>query len=228
MKVVQVPTFLVAGHETTATATTWAIYHLTQDLAIQTCLREELRALGDPAPSLDELDSLPYLDMFVKEVLRFYTPVPWTARVGTRANVVPLARPYTDTKGKEHGEIVVKKGQQFMLSIHNLHRAKEIWSEDADEFRPERWEALPDTVKSVPSIWSHLFTFSGGPHACIGFRFSIAEIKAILFVLVRSFEFELAVDPSDIKVRTAAVQRPALKSEPQSTAQLPVIVRKAL
>ncbi|KAI4293823.1 cytochrome P450 [Schizophyllum commune Loenen D] len=224
----QVPTFLVAGHETTATATTWAICHLTQDLAIQTRLREELRALGDPAPSLDELNSLPYLDMFVKEVLRFYTPVPWTARVATRDDVVPLARPYTDMKGKEHGVIVVKKGQQFMLSIHNLHRAKEIWGEDADEFQPERWEALPVTVTSVPSIWSHLFTFSGGPHACIGLRFSIAEIKAILFVLVRSFEFELAVDPSDIKVRTAAVQRPALKSEPQSTAQLPVIVRKAL
>ncbi|KAL1680994.1 cytochrome P450 [Schizophyllum commune] len=192
----QVPTFLVAGHETTATATTWAIYHLTQDFVIQTRLREELRALDDAAPSLEELNSLPYLDAFVKEVLRFYAPVPWTARVATRDDVVPLARPYTDTKGKEHGEIV-----------------------------PERWEALPEAVKSVPSIWSHLFTFSGGTHACIGFRFSIAEMKSILFILVRSFEFELAVDPDDIKVRTAAVQRPALKSEPENTAQLPVIVK---
>ncbi|KAL1726664.1 cytochrome P450 [Schizophyllum commune] len=222
----QVPTFLVAGHETTATATTWAIYHLTQDPAIQARLRHDLRALDSDTPSLDELNSLPYLDMFVKEVLRFYAPVPWMARVATRDDVVPLARPYTATKARERGQIVVKKGQQFMLSIHNLHRAKEVWGEDADEFRPQHWENLPDTVKSVPSIWSHLFTFSGGPHACIGFRFSIAEIKAILFVLVRSFEFELAVDPSDIKVRTAAVQRPALKSEPQSTAQLPVTVRK--
>ncbi|KAI5899118.1 cytochrome P450 [Schizophyllum commune H4-8] len=223
----QVPTFLVAGHETTATATTWAIYHLTQDLAIQNRLRDELHALDNDAPSLDELNSLPYLDMFVKEVLRFYAPVPWTARVATRDDVVPLARPYTYTKGREHEQIVVRKGQQFMLSIHNLHRAKEIWGDDADQFRPERWETLPDTVKSVPSVWNHLFTFSGGPHACIGFRFSIAEIKAILFVLVRSFEFELAVDPSDIKVRTAAVQRPALKSEPEGSAQLPVFVRLA-
>ncbi|KAL1716783.1 cytochrome P450 [Schizophyllum commune] len=223
----QVPTFLVAGHETTATATTWAIYHLTQDPAIQARLRHDLRALDSDTPSLDELNSLPYLDMFVKEVLRFYAPVPWTARVATRDDVVPLARPYMDTKGKEHGQIVVNEGQQFMLSIHNLHRAKEIWGEDADEFRPDRWANLPDTVKSVPSIWSHLFTFSGGPHACIGFRFSIAEMKAILFVLVRSFEFELAVDPSDVKVRTAAVQRPALKSEPENTAQLPVLIRLA-
>ena len=52
-------------------------------------------------------------------------------------------------------------------------------------------------------------------------------MKAILFVLIRSFELELAVDPNDIKVRTAAVQRPALKSEPESTAQLPVIVKRA-
>ena len=102
----EVPTFLVAGHETTATATTWAIYQLTQDLSIQSRLREELRALDDVSPSLDELNALPYLDMFVKEVLRFYAPVPWTARVATRDDVVPLARPYTDTKGREHGEIV--------------------------------------------------------------------------------------------------------------------------
>ncbi|KAL1746495.1 cytochrome P450 [Schizophyllum fasciatum] len=223
----QVPTFLVAGHETTAAGTTWAIHRLALDAGIQAHLRAELRAVGEPVPGLDALNGLPYLDAFVKEVLRFYAPVPWSARVAVHDDAVPLARPYTDTEGRVHSEIRVTKGQQFIIPIHSVHRDKEIWGEDADEFKPDRWTSLPDSVKNVPSIWSHLFAFLGGPHACIGFRFSIAEMKAILFVLVRSFEFELAVDPQDIKVRNSVVQRPALKSEPDNQAQLPVRIRLA-
>ncbi|TRM55491.1 cytochrome P450 [Schizophyllum amplum] len=223
----QVPTFMVAGHETTATGTTWAIYQLTQDMSIQARLREELRTLDTDTPTLEELNSLPYLENFVKEVLRFYAPVPWTSREAMRDDVIPLAEPYTDTKGRVCNEIRVRKGQQFIIPIHCLHLVKSIWGEDADEFKPERWESPPDAIKGIPSVWSHLFSFLGGSHACIGFRFSVAEMKALLFVLVRAFEFELGVSPEDIKVRASVVQRPALKSEPQSTAQLPIIVRRA-
>ena len=62
-----------------------------------------------------------------------------------------------------------------MLPIHCLHRKKSIWGEDANEFNPDRWDAPSDAIKNVPSVWSHLFSFLAGSHACIGFRFSIAE-----------------------------------------------------
>ncbi|KAI5899133.1 cytochrome P450 [Schizophyllum commune H4-8] len=223
----QVPTFMVAGHETTATGTTWAIHQLTQNPAVQSRLRDELRTLDTDTPTLDELNSLPYLDNFVKEVLRFYSPVPWTARVAMRDDVVPLEEPYTDKKGRVCYEIKVRKGQQFLLPIHCLHRKKSIWGEDANEFNPDRWDAPSDAIKNVPSVWSHLFSFSAGSHACIGFRFSIAEMKALLFILVRAFEFELAVPVDDLKVRASVVQRPALISQPEATAQLPIIIRSA-
>jgi cytochrome P450 len=42
-------------------------------------------------------------------------------------------------------------------------------------------------------VWAHLLSFLGGGHNCIGYRFSLAEMKALLFVLLRAFEFELAV-----------------------------------
>ena len=62
-------------------------------------LRDELRTLDTDTPTLDELNSLPYLENFVKEVLRFYAPVPWTARAAIRDDVVPLEEPFTDKKG---------------------------------------------------------------------------------------------------------------------------------
>ena len=96
---------MVAGHETTATGTTWAIHQLTQNPAVQSRLRDELRTLDTDTPTLDELNALPYLDNFVKEVLRFYSPVPWTARVAMRDDVVPLGEPYTDKKGRVCYEI---------------------------------------------------------------------------------------------------------------------------
>ena len=53
------------------------------------------------------------------------------------------------------------------------------------------------------------------------------RMKALLFILVRAFEFELAVPVDDLKIRTAVVQRPALISQPEATAQLPIIIRPA-
>ncbi|KAI5888126.1 cytochrome P450 [Schizophyllum commune H4-8] len=133
----QVPTFFFAGHETTATSTTWAIYQLTLDLGIQMRLRQELQSLAfDGAePTMDELNKLQYLDMFTKDVLRFYSPVPWVTRQAVRDDVVPLAKPFIDIHGNVCSEIQTRKGQKFMLPIHSMYWSKEIWGEDADVFR---------------------------------------------------------------------------------------------
>ncbi|KAI4293824.1 cytochrome P450 [Schizophyllum commune Loenen D] len=227
----QVPTFLFAGHETTATSTTWAIYQLTLDLGMQSRLRDELQSLtfAGAEPTMDELNTLPYLDMFTKEVLRFYSPVPWVMRQAVRDDVVPLAKPFVDVHGNVCSEIRVRKGQEFMLPIHSMHRSTEIWGEDAGVFRPERWapESSAEMLKNIPAIFlSHVFTFLGGSHACIGWRFSVAEMKAILFTLVRTFEFRLAVKPEDVKYELVAVIRPGLKGDSTATGNLPVLVKR--
>ena len=86
----EVPTFLVAGHETTATAMTWALYALCLNLAVQTKLREELYTLNTDAPSMDEIKTLTYLDWFIRETMRMYAPVPSTVRVAMRDDVLPM------------------------------------------------------------------------------------------------------------------------------------------
>ncbi|KAF8131021.1 cytochrome P450 [Boletus edulis] len=72
----QVPTFLVAGHETTrdlnavqSTATTWALFAMTNTPETQMKLREELLSVDTETPSMDELMALPYLDAVVRETL---------------------------------------------------------------------------------------------------------------------------------------------------------------
>ncbi|KAK7026779.1 hypothetical protein VNI00_015437 [Paramarasmius palmivorus] len=219
----QVPTFIAAGHETTSTATTWALLALTDNVEAQTKLREELLSVSTDMPSMEQLNALPYLDAVVREALRLYAPVSETNRVLLKDDVIPLDEPFTDKNGDIHQELRIKKGQQVNISISALNRDKELWGANADEFRPERWEKLPEAVSGIPGVTNNIMTFLGGAHACIGWRFSITEMKALLFVLVRSFEFELAVPREHIFIKQGfPVQRPMVKG---SGNELPLLIR---
>ncbi|KAI9059128.1 cytochrome P450 [Trametes sanguinea] len=212
----QIPTFLLAGHETTSTSTTWALYALSKNLGAQKKLREELLTIGTDTPTMDELSALPYLDMVVRETLRLHAPVAMLFREARKDDAIPVSEPFTDRYGK------IAKGNKVILPILALHRSKEIWGEDVLEFKPERWEQPPDAIAHVPGIWGHLLAFIGGPRACIGYRFSLIEMKAILFTLIRAFEFELAFPPERILIKTAPLQRPFLRDE--EGAQLPLLI----
>ncbi|KAF7358749.1 Cytochrome P450 [Mycena sanguinolenta] len=223
--VAQLPTFFVAGHETTSTATTWALYALALHPEVQATLRAELQTMGTDSPSLDALNSLQYLDKVVREVMRIHSPVVFTNRMAMRDDVIPLGTPYTDTRGKQHDSIVVSKGQMIYVPVAALNRDTRIWGADAAEFKPDRWDAVPEAANSIPGVWSHLFSFLGGPHNCIGWRFSLAEMKCLLYTLIRTFEFELAVSPEELTVGRTAVQRPMLISDPTKP-QLPMRMRR--
>ncbi|KAJ7767044.1 cytochrome P450 [Mycena maculata] len=222
----QVPTFLVAGHETTSTALTWALFLLTQNTAAQTRLREELLGVSTDNPSMDELNELRYLDCVVRESLRLYPPVTMTSRTAMRDDVVSLGTPVTDTRGIVHETLRISKGERILIPILSLNHNDEIWGPDAMEFLPERWESPTSIANSIPGVWGHMLTFLGGPRSCIGYRFSLVETKALLFTLIRAFEFELAVPIEDVGNKaTDIVQRPIVKSEPEKGNQMPLLVR---
>ncbi|KAJ6458410.1 cytochrome P450 [Mycena vitilis] len=233
--IAQVPTFLVAGHETTSTAVTWALFALTQHPEVQTRLREELQGVDTDRPTMDELNALPFLDCVVRETLRLHAPVPGTGRIALRDDVVPLATPYTDTKGVVHQNLLIRKGESIFIPILAINRDRKIWGPDAMKFRPARWEEGPDRLAAppagahaIPGVWGHMLTFHGGPRSCIGFRFALVEMKALLFTLIRTLEFELAVPVADMGQKgTAIVQRPIVLSDPKAGNQLPLLVRAA-
>ncbi|KAJ6489764.1 cytochrome P450 [Mycena sanguinolenta] len=225
--IAQLPTFFAAGHETTSTAITWALYALALHPEVQVALRTELQTMGTDSPSLDALNSLPYLDKVVREVMRVHAPVVWTTRMAMRDDVIPLATPYVDNRGRRHDSILMTKGQMIYVPVAALNRDPRIWGEDAAEFKPDRWDSIPEAASAIPGVWSNLFSFLGGPRNCIGWRFSLAEMKSLLYTLIRTFEFELAVLPETIiSTGSTAVQRPMLIGEPGKGAQLPLRLRK--
>lgn len=99
----------------------------------------------------------------------------------------------TGKDGQAITHLHVKKGQQIVIGIYTLNRSKQIYGEDADDYRPERWldekrDRSPEKALSF-TAWSSLMTFLAGPRGCIGYRFSLLEIKVLVFELVASFEF---------------------------------------
>lgn len=80
--------------------TTWALYALSLRPDIQAKLRKELFTIQTDNPSMDELNSLPYLDAVIRETLRVHAPVPATIRVAIKDDIVPLGKPFVDKKGR--------------------------------------------------------------------------------------------------------------------------------
>ena len=90
----------MAGHETTAVATTWCLFGLTQALGVQEKLCQELWTIDTETPSMDELSALPYLDMGVRESLRVYSPVVFTFREAVGDDAIPVGESYRDKNGR--------------------------------------------------------------------------------------------------------------------------------
>ncbi|KAF9778944.1 cytochrome P450 [Thelephora terrestris] len=213
----QIGTFLIAGHETTSTAMSWTFLGLCQNLGAQKRLREELLTLDTDDPTMDELKSLPYLDMVVRESLRLYSPVFASRRVAVKDTVLPM---------RDGSSISMSEGDTITIPIYAMNTDKDIWGDDSLEFKPERWESPPEAISENPGVWGNLMTFLGGSHACIGYQFTIIEMKCLLFALIRKFEFELVIPAEDIVWGNhTVVRRPFVKGEEQDGQKLPLYVK---
>ncbi|KIM28539.1 hypothetical protein M408DRAFT_23591 [Serendipita vermifera MAFF 305830] len=225
----QIPTFLIAGHETTSTATAWGLFALAQRPAMQSRLRQELLEAfpdEDGEVTIESLNALPYLEAVVRETLRYHSPVGWIEREAEEDDVIPLDHEFIGRDGKARKHIRVKKGDNFIIPTGIMNRSQDVWGPDADEFNPDRWLVeMPAAVSKIPGVWANLMTFIGGQRSCIGFKFAVLEMKVLLLQLIRSFEFELAVDPADIIDVELIVSRPFVKYELEKGSQLPMIVR---
>jgi len=224
--IAQILIFVFAGHETTSIAAAWALHVLSLNTGVQTKLREELLTISTDNPTMDELSSLPYLEMVIRETMRLHSPALFTHRMAMEDDVLPLAKPYIDKAGKSHDSLLIPKAQIVRIPISTVNTDKEIWGEDAHEFKPERWETIPEGARGMPGTWANLLTFFAGPHNCIGFRFALFEMKALLFTLIRAFEFEPAVPKGGIgPVSAGMTQRPAVLAEKEKGSTLPLVVK---
>lgn len=134
----QVLNILIAGRDTTASTLSWIFMELAKKPDIFHKLREAiLNDFGTSCESIsfESLKKCDYLRQVLNEGLRLHPVVPVNLRVAVRDTTLPRG-------GGPQGDkpIFVAKGQKINYAIFWTHRDKEYWGEDAEEFRPERWE----------------------------------------------------------------------------------------
>ncbi|KIL67314.1 hypothetical protein M378DRAFT_300977 [Amanita muscaria Koide BX008] len=213
----QIGLLLFAGYDTTAVSLSWALVELARHPEKQDKLRRELLQFSGSDPTWDQVvtgTACPYLDAVVHESLRLHPPVESLDRIADKDDVVPLSYPMKTSSGKMVDSLFVPKGTTVATPFVYINRNEAFWGPNAKQFVPERWlEENPYPSKDF-SGYRHLYTFSDGPRICLGRMFALAELKAVLSVLIRNFIFELPSGPDTaIGIHRAIMPRPKLADE---------------
>ncbi len=177
----QIITFLVAGHETTSGALSFALYYLATMPEVRRRAAEETDAIlgsdPDAVPTFDEVAKFRYLRRVLDESLRLWPTAPGFARGAVRDTVLAGTYPMTTD-------------DWCLIMSAAVHRDPSVWGDDAEEFDPDRF--LPARVRSRPA--HTYFPFGTGERSCIGRQFALHE--AILLLARICHRFDFAADPA--------------------------------
>ncbi|KAK0438912.1 cytochrome P450 [Armillaria borealis] len=201
-------TFLLAGHETTATALSWLLYELAAHPEHQSIIREEVKHSYH-----DDYDSLPFLNAAIKESLRLHPIVHTPTRTAPHDDVLPLTGSKT---------LAIPKGQTLFCSAYLYNRLPSIWGADAEEWNPARF--LDKTIPISLGVYANLMSFSAGSRSCIGWRFAVMEIQTILANLIQNFEFRLLEGVVIQQFPGAQAIMPVVKGEAHLGSRVPLKV----
>ncbi len=167
----QMLTMLIAGHDTSTALLAWVCFLLGKNPDIYNRLQGDLdKALESGFPTTPSGWQPPLLDAVIKETLRLYPPI----HLGNR---------WTREEVTLNGA-TIPAGRRVLYSIFLTHRDADIWK-NPDQFDPDRFIAGP---KYPPFSF---VPFGGGPRACIGSAFGLAEVRLVLARLLNNYHFEL-------------------------------------
>ncbi|KMQ91109.1 cytochrome p450 4c1 [Lasius niger] len=189
----EVDTFMFEGHDTTATGITFALLLLAEHKDIQERVRVEINTVmqeNGGKLTMRSLQNLPYLDRCLKEALRLYPSVFLISRKAAE-----------DVKLQSY---VVPAGTTLHLNIYGVHRDPNFWP-NPEVFDPDRF--LPERIQNRHP-YSYL-PFSAGPRNCIGQRFGMLELKAMVAPLVHNFYLEPVDYLKDVRLRADIIIRPS-------------------
>lgn len=177
---------LLAGRDSTAALLGWAFTRLALHPEVFRDLRSAVLNDFDPPESITSaaLKGCRPLQHFLNEVLRLHPVVPINNREAVRDTTLP--------RGDGDLPIAIKQGQVVTFSVYLMHRRKDLWGEDALDFRPDRW------AERIPP-W-HFLPFSGGPRVCIGQQFALIEASYLLVRVLQQYD---AIEPVDGKDMSA-------------------------
>ncbi len=169
-------TLLVAGHETTATALTWAMYWIHAIPTVKQKLLAELDQLSADADP-GTIAKLPYLNAVCAETLRIY-PVGFIAQLRIVQSPMEVAGYRFEPE------------DMLIPCIYLVHHRPDLYPEP-NQFRPERF------LERQFSPYEYL-PFGGSNRRCIGAAFALFEMKLVLATILRQYELELD-EPNPVK-----------------------------
>ncbi|RAK80221.1 cytochrome P450 [Aspergillus fijiensis CBS 313.89] len=169
---------LLAGRDTTASLLSNMFFMLAKHPEVWAKLRQEVvTKLEGRLPSYEELRGLRYLRYCVNESLRLHPVVPMNDRVAVRDTVLPVGG------GKDGlSPVFVPKDTIVAYNVYAMHRRKDFYGDDAEVYRPERWED-----GRLQPRWEYL-PFNGGPRICIGQQYALTEVAYVTVRLAQEFE----------------------------------------
>jgi cytochrome P450 len=180
-------TAIAAGHETSATALSWAFERILSTPDVAARLGEEIAGAGGAAFDLAQVGRLAYVDATIKETLRLRPIIPIVVR--------QLQAPY------RIGDRLLPKGTHLAPCIYLAHRRPEAYP-DPERFQPERFL----NKKIDPYTW---LPFGGGIRRCIGMAFAQYEMTIVLATVLGSVDLRLAPGAPVRPVRRSVTLAPS-------------------
>ncbi len=181
----QIITFLVAGHETTSGALSFALYYLSKHPDVLAEATAEVDRVWGAAerPAFEQVAKLRYVRRVLDEAMRLWPTAPVYGRAARADTVLG-------------GRYAMKAGEGVLVVIPAVHRDPDLWGPDALEFDPDRFTS--ERVKFRPA---HIYKpFGTGERACIGRQFALHEAVLVLGTILRRYQLE--ADPSyELKVQ---------------------------
>ncbi|KAL8721462.1 MAG: hypothetical protein Q9225_001874 [Loekoesia sp. 1 TL-2023] len=166
---------LLAGRDTTASLLGNVWFMLAKRPDIWAKLRREVDELGREHPTFERIKNMKYLRYVLNETLRLYPVLPANTRMSVAETILPLGG---GSDGKS--PLFIPPGRTVGWSLYTMHRRKDLYGEDAEEFKPERWETLRPGWEYLP--------FNGGPRVCIGQQFALTEASYTTIRLMQEFK----------------------------------------
>uniref|UniRef100_A0A182NMT4 Cytochrome P450 n=1 Tax=Anopheles dirus TaxID=7168 RepID=A0A182NMT4_9DIPT len=183
-------TMIAAGNETSATQAAHALLLLAMHPEVQERAAAEVcELLADNVEyTHDILKEMVYLERVIKESQRL---CPVAAVIGRKT-----------TGTIQLDEFVIPKGYVLLMNVFALHRQRDFWGPNADNFDPDNF--LPERIKERhPYCY---LPFSGGPRGCIGNRYAMMSLKIILSQTLKNFKLttEIPYEKLDFKFKSQA------------------------
>ncbi|KAI1478506.1 hypothetical protein K445DRAFT_320938 [Daldinia sp. EC12] len=180
----QIVNMLLAARDTTAGLLAFVFFMLARRPDVWDKLRADVLEHYCEPLTYEALMDMKYLRYVIHETLRLFPPIATNSRMANKDTVLPVG-------GGPDGKspLFVKKHHVVTYSTFVMHRRKEFFGEDAEEFRPERWENLRPGWEFLP--------FNGGPRICPGQKFALTEASYTIARLLRAFSKVENLDPTD-------------------------------